>query len=115
MAFCINGLRILKRLIYFFLLIKNAIKQSEILSIQNMGVTFISKGSLKRYFHNVANGKDRLVVENQEGRSLKTVCQEIGLPVNLISLYIVNGKAESKDYILQHGDEVKLIAAMGGG
>jgi molybdopterin converting factor small subunit len=56
-----------------------------------------------------------LVVEDQEGRSVKAVCQEIGLPVNLISLYIVNGKAESKDYILQHGDEIKLIAAMGGG
>jgi molybdopterin converting factor small subunit len=80
-----------------------------------MSVTFISIGSLKRFFNNIADGKDRLVVEDQEGRSVKAVCQEIGLPVNLISLYIVNGKAESKDYILQHGDEIKLIAAMGGG
>jgi molybdopterin converting factor small subunit len=54
-------------------------------------------------------------VENREGRSLKAVCKEIGLPLNLISVYVVNGKAESKDYILQHGDEIKLIAAMGGG
>ena len=90
-------------------------KQSKVLPIRNMSVTFISIGSLKRFFNNITNGKDRLVVEDQEGRSLKVVCQEIGLPVNLISLYIVNGKAESKDYILQHGDEIKLIAAMGGG
>lgn len=80
-----------------------------------MSVTFISIGSLKRFRSNVNNSKARLVVEDQEGRSLRVVCQEIGLPVNLISLYIVNGKAESKDYILQHGDKIKLIAAMGGG
>ncbi len=80
-----------------------------------MSVTFISIGSLKRFCSKVNNSKDRLVVEDQEGRSLNVVCQEIGLPVNLISLYIVNGKAESKDYILQQGDEIKLIAAMGGG
>jgi molybdopterin converting factor small subunit len=80
-----------------------------------MSVTFIPVGSLKRFFNNAPNGKDRLVLEGREGRSVKVVCQEIGLPVNLISLYIVNGKTESKDYILQHGDEIKLIAAMGGG
>jgi molybdopterin converting factor small subunit len=80
-----------------------------------MSVTFISIGSLKRFCSNANNSKDRLVVEDQEGRSLNVVCQEIGLPVNLISLYIVNGKTQSKDYILQQGDEIKLIAAMGGG
>jgi len=80
-----------------------------------MSVTFISIGSLKHFCSSVNNGKDRLVVEDREGRSLKEVCQEIGLPLNLISVYVVNGKAESKDYVLQHGDEIKLIAAMGGG
>ena len=80
-----------------------------------MSVTFISIGSLKHFCSSVNNGKDRLVVEAREGRSLKEVCQEIGLPLNLISVYVVNGKAESKDYVLQHGDEIKLIAAMGGG
>jgi molybdopterin converting factor small subunit len=84
-------------------------------TIRNMSVKFIAVGSLKRFFNNVTDGKDRLVVEDREGRSVKAVCQEIGLPVNLISLYIVNGKAESKDYILQPDDEIKLIAAMGGG
>ena len=80
-----------------------------------MSVTFISIGSLKHFCSRVNNGRDRLVVEDREGRSLKEVCQEIGLPLNLISVYVVNGKAESKDYVLQNGDEIKLIAAMGGG
>ena len=80
-----------------------------------MSVKFISIGSLKQFCRHLSNDKDCLVVEGQEGRSLKAVCQEIGLPLNLISVYVVNGKAESKDYILQHGDEIKLIAAMGGG
>ena len=80
-----------------------------------MSVKFISIGSLKHFCSHLKNNKDYLVVEGQEGRSLKAVCQEIGLPLNLISVYVVNGKAESNDYILQHGDEIKLIAAMGGG
>lgn len=80
-----------------------------------MSITFIAIGSLKQFYSDLNNGKDRLVVEGREGRSIKTVCQEIGLPLNLISVYVVNGRAESKDYILQQGDEIKLIAAMGGG
>ena len=80
-----------------------------------MSVTFIAIGSLKQFCSDFNNGQDRLVVEGREGRSLKIVCQELGLPLNLISVYVVNGRAESKDYILQHGDEIKLIAAMGGG
>ena len=80
-----------------------------------MSVTFISIGSLKQFCSHLNNAKDCLVLENREGRSLKAVCKEIGLPLNLISVYVVNGKAESNDYILQHGDEIKLIAAMGGG
>ena len=80
-----------------------------------MSVTFIAIGSLKQFCSDLNNGKDRLVVEGREGRGIEIVCQELGLPLNLISVYVVNGKAESKDYILQHGDKVKLIAAMGGG
>ena len=80
-----------------------------------MSVTFIIIGSLKHIHSNVSHGKDRLVVEGREGLPLKVVCREIGLPLNLISVCVVNGKAESKDYILQHGDEIKVIAAMGGG
>ena len=80
-----------------------------------MSVTFITIGSLKQFYSNVSHGKDRLEVEGREGRSLKIVCQELGLPLNLISVYVVNGRAESKDYILQQGDEIKLIAALGGG
>jgi molybdopterin converting factor small subunit len=80
-----------------------------------MSVTFIAIGSLKRFCSDLNHGKDHLIVEGREGRTLRAVCQEIGLPLNLISVYVVNGKAESKDYILQPGDEIKLIAAMGGG
>ena len=43
------------------------------------------------------------------------VCQEIGLPIDLVSLFLVNGELRSKDYLLQANDEVKLIALVGGG
>jgi sulfur carrier protein ThiS len=80
-----------------------------------MSVTFILIGSLKQFCSDLNNGKDRLVFEGQEGRSIKVVCQEIGIPNKLISVCIVNGKTESRDHILQHGDEIRLIAVMGGG
>jgi len=56
-----------------------------------------------------------MVLEKKEGQSLKAVCEEIGLPVNLISIFIVNGEPKTKDYLLQPHDEIKLISLVGGG
>jgi molybdopterin converting factor small subunit len=76
-----------------------------------VSVTFLPFGILKSF----TNGAERLVLEGKEGQSLESVCQEIGLPVNLIALFLVNGERRSKDYLLQANDEVKLIALVGGG
>jgi len=62
-----------------------------------------------------AKGAERLVLEGKEGQSIEAICQEIGLPIDLVSLFLVNGELRSKDYILQPNDEVKLIALVGGG
>lgn len=76
-----------------------------------MCVTLFPVGSLKRYL----KGADHTVLEKKEGQSLKAVCEEIGLPVNLISIFIVNGEPKTKDYLLQPHDEIKLISLVGGG
>ena len=51
----------------------------------------------------------------QEGQSIEAVCRDAGLPVDLIALYLVNGRQESGDYVLRSGDDVKLVALIGGG
>lgn len=56
-----------------------------------------------------------MVLEGKEGRNLAAVCREIGLPVDIISLFFVNGKLETKEYILQPDDEVKLVGLAAGG
>lgn len=76
-----------------------------------MSITFLPVGLLKYY----AKGENRLILEGKEGQSLEAVCQEIGLPVKLISIFLVNGEQKTKDYLLQPQDEVKLIALIGGG
>jgi len=76
-----------------------------------MSVTFLPVGLLKHY----VKGASRLILEGKEGQTLEAVLQEIGLPVNVISLFLVNGDPKTKDYLLQPHDEVKLIALVGGG
>ena len=74
-------------------------------------MTFLPFGLLRSF----AKGAERLVLEGKEGQSIEAICQEIGLPIDLVSLFLVNGELRSKDYILQPNDEVKLIALVGGG
>ena len=76
-----------------------------------MSITFLPFGLLRSF----AKGAGRLVLQGKEGQSIEVVCKEIGLPIGLVSLFLVNGKPKSKDYLLQPHDEVKLIALVGGG
>jgi sulfur carrier protein ThiS len=60
-------------------------------------------------------GKDRLILEQKEGQSLEQVCDELGVPLNMIALFIVNGEPREKGYHLRSDDEVKVVALVGGG
>ena len=76
-----------------------------------MSITFLPVGLLKHY----VKGASRLILEGKEGQTLEAVLRQIGLPVNVISLFLVNGDPKTKDYLLQPHDEVKLIALVAGG
>lgn len=76
-----------------------------------VSVTFLPIGLLRPF----AKGAERLVLEGKEGQSVEVVCKEIGLPIDLGVLFLVNGVPRSKDYLLQPHDEVKVIALVGGG
>ncbi len=51
----------------------------------------------------------------RDGQSLETACLEVGLRPDLIALFLVNGRPEPKEYVLRAGDDVKLVALVGGG
>jgi len=66
-------------------------------------------GMLKNYIggHNEAS-----VPAMQTVRSALT---SIGIPPELVALVIVNENQQSKDYVLQEQDVVKVLAVIGGG
>lgn len=51
----------------------------------------------------------------REGQSIEAACRNLDLRLDVIALFLVNGRPESKDYVLRAGDDVKLVALMGGG
>lgn len=49
------------------------------------------------------------------GMSVRQALVNLKIPPEIVALVLVNGKAEHKDYIVQDGDELKIIAVLGGG
>ncbi len=51
----------------------------------------------------------------EAGVSVRQVLTMIGINPDLVAGVFVNGEQQTKDYILQDGDVVKLMAVIGGG
>jgi sulfur carrier protein ThiS len=51
----------------------------------------------------------------EAGQSVRQSLTVIGINSDLVAGVFVNGEQQSKDYILQDGDIVKLLAVIGGG
>ncbi len=60
-------------------------------------------------------GRGETSITVNEGQTIEAVCLELGLRPDVIALFLVNGQPESKDYVLRSGDDVKLVALVGGG
>jgi sulfur carrier protein ThiS len=74
-----------------------------------MTATIRPYGILKSYI----DGKPEVAVE--AGRTIRQVLQSFGMPPDVVALVLVNDEQQSKDYVLQDGDTVKLMAIIGGG
>ena len=59
------------------------------------------------------NGQPEVTVE--AGRTIRQVLVEFGMPPEIVALVLVNDEQQPKDYVLQDGDTVKLMAIIGGG
>jgi len=74
-----------------------------------MTATIRPYGILKSYI----DGKPEIAVE--AGRTIRQVMLDLGMPPEVVALVLVNDEQQSKDYLLQDSDIVKLMAIVGGG
>jgi hypothetical protein len=80
-----------------------------------LSITLEFMGLLKTFAPASADDRGELVIDGQEGRFLEAVSREIGVPLDLVAYFIVNGKAESGRYTLCDGDHIRMVALIGGG
>jgi sulfur carrier protein ThiS len=74
-----------------------------------MTVTIHPFGMLKEY---LAGQKE---VRVDPGRSVRDTLTSLGIKPDLVAGVFVNGEQQTKDYILQEGDDIRLLAVIGGG
>jgi sulfur carrier protein ThiS len=49
------------------------------------------------------------------GRTVRQAMLDLGMPPEVVALVLVNDEPQPKNYLLQDGDMVKLLAVIGGG
>jgi sulfur carrier protein ThiS len=74
-----------------------------------MPVQIIPIGMLKSLFG------DRAVITVEAGCTVREFLLANAIKPELVAGVVVNGVMQSKDYLLQENDQVKLMAIMGGG
>jgi len=65
-------------------------------------------GMLKKYIT-----QERVTANS--GQTVRQLLDGLGIPPDLVAVVMVNGRQESKSYLLQEGDQVKLVPFVGGG
>ncbi len=74
-----------------------------------MSATLRPSGALRSYI----GERDEIQVES--GRTVRETLVSLGIPPELIALVVVNGEQQSKDYVIQEGDVVRVLTVIGGG
>lgn len=49
------------------------------------------------------------------GQTVRQALASLGIPPEVVALVLVNDQPQEKDYLLQEGDQVKILAVVGGG
>ncbi len=58
---------------------------------------------------------DQKEVSVEAGRSVRETLVAIGINPDLVAGVFVNDEQQSKDYLVQEGDVIKVLAVIGGG
>lgn len=74
-----------------------------------MSATIRPLGMLKSFFGDLQE------VSVEAGHPVRETLTSLGINLDLVAGVFVNNEQQSKDYILQDGDIVKLLAVIGGG
>jgi len=74
-----------------------------------MPATLRPSGALKSYI----GGKSEIAVE--AGRTVRETLSALNIPPEVVALVMVNEAQKTKDYVLQEGDVVRVLAVIGGG
>jgi sulfur carrier protein ThiS len=81
-----------------------------------MSATLRPTSALRSYI----GGKDEIAVA--AGRSVRATLAALGIPPEIVALVVVNSPStgagdepQTKDYVIQEGDVVRVLAVIGGG
>jgi sulfur carrier protein ThiS len=74
-----------------------------------MPANFRLSGSLK----DVTGGQDQYTVESN--RTVRETLVSLGIEPLTVALVVVNKVHENKDYLIRDGDEILVMAVIGGG
>lgn len=74
-----------------------------------MPANFRLSGSLK----DTTGGLDQYTVE--AGRTVRETLESLGIAPLTVALVVVNKEHETKDYVIQDGDDIMVLAVVGGG
>jgi sulfur carrier protein ThiS len=74
-----------------------------------MPATIRPSGSLR----DLIGGKAEIQVE--AGRTVRETLTSLGIIPEVIALVVVNEVPQSKDYLIQAGDMIRVLAVIGGG
>ena len=58
-------------------------------------------------------GKDEYLVDS--GKSVRDTLLQVGIKPELIALVSVNGAMQTKDYVIQEDDIIRIMSVVGGG
>ncbi len=74
-----------------------------------MTATLRLSGSLR----DVIGGQSEIQVES--GRTVRETLANLGIVPEVVALVVVNEEQRSKDYVIQEGDVIRVLAVIGGG
>jgi len=74
-----------------------------------MPATLRPSGSLR----DLVGGQAELQVE--VGRTVRETLALLGIVPEVVALVVVNEQQQSKDYVIQEGDTIRVLAVIGGG
>ena len=61
----------------------------------------------------IVDGRSDIQVES--GKSVRATLEALGIVPEVVALVVVNEQQQSKDYVIQEGDIIRILAVIGGG